>query len=123
MGRILGTTRCNFSIFMQVKRPVNGTLMAPPMCYTPSPFNAGKCDVYYPTFNSTTDDAILGYCGMARINPAHVMDMDSCVASPGTSLLSCKNYLGQLQAVPTDMYLYVTSAQDSQVSFIYHGLT
>lgn len=83
------------------------------MCYTS---NGRTCTQYYPSFNpnATKDEvAMLGYCGLAKINPAHVLDYNSCVRLDN-GLAHCNSHAGQPDGQATDMYLYVTVTQDSQ---------
>lgn len=82
-----------------------GLMLATPMCLQG---NLVDCQAYYPlmTVNSTANSNNM--CGLAQINPAHVLNIASCGQPSG-----CRSYAGTL-GQPTDMYLYVTSIQDVQ---------
>ncbi len=82
------------------------------MCYALSG-NGQTCVQYYPAFTSSgAPVSTLGQCGLANIDPGHVLNPATCTTSNGQT--SCLSYNGTLSGAETDMYLYVTSAQDSE---------
>ena len=90
-------------------------MLASPVCWEATPDGA-SCARVYPSFGAngsvSAADSQLSYCGLARINPAHVLDSSTCTTSNRGSCLSMAG--GGQAGVVTDMYLYITAVQDSQ---------
>lgn len=104
------------SLMLQVRRPVKGDLLAAPVCYTYETYasGSGECIQYYPSFSNSTVDNSMSYCGLASINPAHVLDPSTCTGSNGVLDVSqCRSYTGTQSGEEVDMYLYVTAVQDT----------
>ncbi|KAL6755692.1 hypothetical protein V8C86DRAFT_2671508 [Haematococcus lacustris] len=114
---ITRTVMSVLSTYLMVRTPVTGMLLAAPMCYRVAP-NGHTCQQYYPTFStdkntSNREDPELATCGLAQINPAHVLDLNTCRPERPWQA-PCRSQAGVASNVAADMVLYVTSIQDDQ---------
>ncbi|KAL6747836.1 hypothetical protein V8C86DRAFT_1253029 [Haematococcus lacustris] len=114
---ITRTVMSVLSSYLMVRTPVTGMLLASPMCYRVAP-NGHTCRQYYPTFptaenTSRGEDPELATCGLAQINPAHVLDLSTCRPERPWQA-PCRSQAGLASNVAADMVLYVTSIQDDQ---------
>ncbi|KAL6745426.1 hypothetical protein V8C86DRAFT_1252337 [Haematococcus lacustris] len=119
-ANLMAITRTVMSVlssYLMVRTPVTGMLLASPMCYRVAP-NGHTCRQYYPTFptaenTSRGEDPELATCGLAQINPAHVLDLSTCRPERPWQA-PCRSQAGLASNVAADMVLYVTSIQDDQ---------
>ncbi|KAL6744872.1 hypothetical protein V8C86DRAFT_3000072, partial [Haematococcus lacustris] len=85
-ANLMAITRTVMSVlssYLMVRTPVTGMLLASPMCYRVAP-NGHTCRQYYPTFPTAENTSLWGgtpelaTCGLAQINPSHVLDLSTC---------------------------------------------
>ncbi len=102
---------------------MQGPLLVSPVC-TDVSRDRRTCVKWFPSFNTSSRSSSSSFpapgtkdvamCGRAVINPAHILDPDSCtLGADGRLASACASHAGT-KGQPADMYLYVSAVQDEQ---------